>query len=236
MRVRLPAVAPKLEEGSPRADLVDRLQDLWSGGDEAIRGAIARAFAVPVLFEAGGRTALDKALGREEGHATVDAASAMMGAGGSNGALSLVKLAREDDIAVRAHALRLLDPARSEHLEVLVKVAENKSEDASLRVIAANRLVQSPPHRAKALEILVGLAANKDKTGTDAAVALAEAGDERARARLLEDLKTPSALRFRVASALTTLGHAADARPLLASSDVDVRDGAACAILSTAKR
>lgn len=231
----LAKIAHKLDEGAPRADLVDRLNDLWSGGDEAMRGAIARAFAVPVLFDAGGRRALDNALGREEGHATVDAASAMVGAGGTNGALALMKLARDSDIAVRAHAMRLLDPTRADHAEFLLKTMNNKGEDASLRVVAAASLTHVAPHRAKALDTLLGLVANKDKTGTDAAVALAESGDERGRARLVSDLATPSSLRFRVASALVRLGRAADVRPLLASTDIDVRDGAACAVLSTAK-
>ena len=231
----LARIAPRLDEGAPRADLVDRLSDLWSGGDEATRGAIARAFAVPALFDAGGRRALDNALGREEGHATVDAASAMMSAGGNNGALRLIRLAREDDIAVRAHALRLLDPARPDHAEVLLSTVNGKSEDATLQVVAAAALLRAPPHRQKGLDTLVARMASSDKTGTEAAIALAEAGDERGRPRLVADLATPSALRFRVSSALTRLGHAADVRPLLASPDIDVRDGAACAILSTSK-
>lgn len=230
----LARIAPKLEEGA-RADLVDRLTDLWSGGDESIRGAVARAWAIPALFEAGGRRALDNALGREEGHATVDAASAMMSAGGNNGALRLVKLAREDDIAVRAHALRLLDPARPDHAEVLLATMNGKSEDTGLQVVAAASLLRAKEHRPKAVDALVAAMARSDKTGTEAAIALAEAGDQRARPRLVKDLATPSALRFRVAAALTRLGHSGDARPLLASPDIDVRDGAACSILSTSR-
>lgn len=231
----LAKIATHLEEGSPRADLVDRLQDLWSGGDEALRGAIARAYAVPVLFEAGGRKALDVALGREEGHATVDAASAMMGAGGPNGALRLARLSRNEDNAVRAHALRLLDPATPEHAELLLATVNGKEVDPSLQVVAAAGLVRAKAHRARGLEVLGTLMARPDKVGTDAALALAEAGDARARPRLIADLKTPSALRFRVAAALTRLGSAAEVRPLLASTDIDVRDGAACSVLSTPK-
>jgi hypothetical protein len=230
-------IAVKLDEGSPRADLVDRLNDLWSGGDEAMRGAVARALAVPVLFDAGGRQALDRALGREEGHATIDAASAMMGAGGENGALALARLAHENDPAVRAHAIRLLDPRRPAHAEVLVATLDSKSpaDDPSVKVVAAEALLASPVHNKKATEVLVALMARPDRVGTDAAIALANAHDARAKPRLIADLATPSSLRFRVASALTRLGQPGEVRPLLASTEIDVRDGAACAVLSTAK-
>ncbi len=233
----LAKIAPKLDEGSPRADLVDRFNDLWSGGDEAMRGAIARALAVPVLFDAGGRQLLDRVLGRDEGHATVDAASAMMGAGGQNGALMLARLANEHDPAVRAHAIRLLDARRPEHAEVLLGILASKSpaDDPSVKVVAAEALLHAPTHTPKAIEALLGLMARPDKVGTDAAVALAGAGDARAKPRLIADLSTPSSLRFRVASALVRLGAPGEVRPLLASTDIDVRDGAACAVLSTPK-
>jgi len=234
----LARIAPRLAEGSPRAELVDRLRDLWQGGDEALRGAIARAYAVPELFEVGGRHHLDEALGKSEGHEAVDAASALMGASVNNGALALARLAKQGDPAVRAHALRLLDPARPDHAEVLLATMNEKggAPDDTAKVVAATALLRAPAHRAKAADALHAMMANPDKTGTDAAIALAEDGDARAKPRLVKDLATPSSLRFRVASALVRLGHPGEVRPLLASPDVDVRDGAACAVLSTPKR
>jgi hypothetical protein len=233
----LAKIAPHLSTGSPRADLVDRFRDLWTSGDEALRGAIARAYAVPVLFEIGGRHELDELLGKAEGHEAVDAASALMGAGVNNGALALVRLAKEGDPAVRAHALRLLDPNRPEHAEVLLATmnAKEGAPDDTAKVVAATSLLQAKAHRAKAADALNAMSAKPDRTGTDAAIALAEAGDARAKPRLVKDLTTPSALRFRVASALVRLGQPGEVRPLLASEDVDVRDGAACAVLSTPK-
>lgn len=233
----LASIAPKLEEGSPRADLVDRLNDLWTTGDDAMRGALARALAVPVLFDAGGRQVLDRVLGRDEGHASVDAASAMMGAGGQNGALMLARLANNNDPAVRTHALRLLEPRRPEHAEVLLGVLQSKSpaDDPSIKVVAAEALLHAPAHAPRAIEALLGLMGRPDKVGTDAAIALASASDLRAKPRLIADLATPSSLRFRVASALVRLGAPGEVRPLLASTDIDVRDGAACAVLSTPK-
>jgi len=231
----LAKIAPRLAEGSPRADLVDRFGDLWKGGDESLRGAIARAYAVPELFGAGGRSALDAILGHAEGHDAVEAASAMMGAGVANGGLALTRLAKEGDPAVRAHALRLLDPSRPDHAEVLLATMNQKdgAPDETAKIVAASALLRTKDHRQKALDALNAMMANQDKTGTDAAIALAEAGDARAKPRLVKDLATPSSLRFRVASALVRLGQPGEVRPLLASTDVDVRDGAACAVLST---
>lgn len=230
----LAKIAPRLETGSARADLVDRLRDLWASGDESVRGAVARAWATPVLFEVGGRRELEAAIGRVEGHATIDAAASLMNAGG-DGAHVLARFAKQADPSVRAHALRLLDPRRPEHAAILVSIMDEAGPgaDASLRVAAASALLAVPAHRAKALETLASLVKREDLAGTDAAVALASEKDLRAGPRLFGDLRLPSYVRFRAASALVRLGRPGDVRPLLASSDLDVRDGAACAVLST---
>ncbi len=230
----LARIAARLDTATPRADLVDRLRDLWTSGDEAIRGAVARAWATPVLLDVGGRRELQAAIGRIEGHATIDAAAALMQAGG-DGASVLARFAKQADPSVRAHALRLLDPRKPEHAEILVATMDDDGPgaDATLRVVAASALLGAPAHRAKALETLAALAKREDLAGTDAAIALASEKDLRAGPRLFADLRTPSFVRFRAASALVRLGRPGDVRPLLASSDVDVRDGAACAVLST---
>jgi HEAT repeat protein len=103
-------------------------------------------------------------------------------------------------------------------------------------VIASARLATLPDHRQKAIDVLVTLLSRKDKVGTDAAIALANEGDPRALPRLIEDLKTPSSLRFRVVSGLVRLGKTGETRSLVSSSDLDVRDSAACALLSTPPR
>jgi hypothetical protein len=233
----LSKLAPRLEGASPRADLVERLAELWDVGDEPLRGAIARAWAAPVLFDAGGRQQLSEALGREEGHVTVEAASSMLMAGVQDGALVLAKLAVEADQGVRAHALRLLDPSLAAHLEVLLKTLDEPKggapDDAHARLIAATSLFRVAAHRGRAEGVLLSLSKRTDRIGTEAAVVLADARDERVRPRLVSDLATPSALRFRVAAALVRLGHPEETRVLLASADPDVRDGAACSILGT---
>jgi HEAT repeat protein len=235
----LAAIAPRLSTASARADLVDRLSDLWSGGDDALRGAVARAWASAPLLEVGGRRSLEAAIGREEGHASVEAAAALLGARG-DGAFVLARLARDEDLAVRVHALRLLDPAIAEHLTLLRATLEER-EDPALRVVAAESLLRPVPSsrggaaadRDRAHETLLSLLARADRIGTDAAIALAGVGDARAKPRLVGDLAVPSWLRFRAASALVRLGAAAEVRKLLASADLDVRDPAACAVLST---
>ncbi|MBI2388260.1 MAG: hypothetical protein HYV09_01475 [Deltaproteobacteria bacterium] len=235
----LAKIAPRLDGPSPRAELVERIAELWADGDDAMRGAVARAWGSPTLFSAGGRQRLESALGKEEGHATIEAASAMMMAGASDGALVLSKMAKTGDPAVRAHALRLLDPARPDHAEVLLEAMaapkEGAPDDANARVVAATALLHATAHRAKAVEVLVALMARQDRIGTEAAIALAEIKDERARPRLVSDLATPSFLRFRAASGLVRLGHPEEVRSLLASTDLDVRDGAACSVLATPK-
>jgi HEAT repeat protein len=228
-------IAPRLSGPGPRADLADRLGELWESGDDSIRGAIARAWVSDELYVAGGRHHLQIALGRSEGHATVDAAAMSMRAGG-DGAVILAREAMDADPEVRAHALRMLDLERPSHLKILQDVSKNGDEDATLRVVASARLATVPELRGKAIDVLVSLLSRKDKAGTDAAIALGNEGDARALPRLVEDLKTPSSLRFRVVSALVRLGKPGEARALISSSDLDVRDGAACTLLSTPPR
>jgi HEAT repeat protein len=231
----LAKIAPRLAGAEPRADLSDRLFDLWEGGDDALRGAITRAWVSDELYLAGGRQHLQTVLGRSEGHATVEAAAMSMRVGG-DGAVILAREAMDADPEVRAHALRLLDLERPSHLKVLQDIEKNGDDDASLRVIASARLATIPEHRQKAIDVLVSLLSRKDKVGTDAAIALANEGDVRALPRLVEDLKTPSSLRFRVVSGLVRLGKTGEARSLVSSSDIDVRDSAACTLLSTPPR
>jgi hypothetical protein len=250
----LDRVAPRLAEGTSRADLVDRLLDLYKGGDEPLRGAVARAWGSPVLFEVGGRRELLVVVGNAFGHPSVEAASALMMGGATEGEVVLVKLATEGDSEVRAHAIRLLDPSRAAHLDVLESLlAESdpqkpgRLDDPRAREIAAETVLRTPEPllaktekgpkvRVAAIAALQKLAARADRLGVDAAIALAEVGDASAHERLLKELAVPSPMRPRVAAALVRLGFAGDARGLLASDDLDVRDAVACQVLVTQKR
>ncbi len=250
----LDRVAPRLTEGTPRADLVDRLLDLYKGGDEPLRGAVARAWGSPSLFEVGGRRELLALVGNAFGHPSVEAASALMMGGATEGEIVLAKLATEGDSEVRAHAIRLLDPSRPAHLDVLESLLQESDpqqpgrlDDPRAREIAAETVLRTPEPllakaekgpkvRAAAVQALQKLAARADRLGVDAAIALAEAGDATAHERLLKELAIPSPMRPRVAAALVRLGFAADTRGLLASGDLDVRDAVACQVLVTHKR
>ena len=241
----------RLEGDALRAELVDRLHDLWAAGDEPLRGAIARAWAAPALVSLGGArdlqaivTGVDAA---GEGHVAVEAAAALMSTGSVDGEARLVTLAEHGDAAVRAHALRLLDPTRPAHLDALhaaMQPAAQGPDASDAREVAAESVARLPRSiadglprpggvdvHAEALATLSALAALPDRTGTDAAIALAELGDDSVRARLVGELGTRSPLRARAAGALTRLGHAGDARALLWADDLDVRDAAACALL-----
>lgn len=229
--------AARLSSDAARAVIVDALRDLWAGNEDSVRSSIARTFAAPALLPVGGLRELEAAIGREEGHATVEAASALMGAGGSDGAMVLEKLAKTSDLAVKLHVFRLLDPQRPSHLELLQKAAapaeKGMVDDVAARTLAAEMLLRVPSEREKALATLVALTARDDKLGSEAALALADVGDARGKPRLVKDLGVPSFLRYRAASALVRLGAAADVRVLLATEDMDVRDTAACAVLGT---
>lgn len=249
----LARISDRLETDALKADLVDRLTDLWKGGDEPLRGAIARAYASPSLLPNGGLRELQAvALNTksvEEGHVAVETAAALMMAGQPDGELRLAQLATNSDASVKAHALRLLDPTRPLHLDALmaaISPPKGAPEDTVAREVAAERLARFPDSialpaipgskvdpRAEAKAALTQLSASKDRVGTDAAIALADLGVDAMRPRLVEELKVASPMRVRVASALVRLGYAADVRSLLSAPDLDLRDSVACAVLGT---
>jgi len=236
----LAKIAHRLEADPLRADLVDRFRDLWSGGDDALRGALARAYGEPMLFAVGGRKELELLVGKSEGHPAIEAASTLMGAGVVDGELALERLAANFEPAIRMHALRLLDPTRPKHEELLKKLLapaeKGAPDDVAARELAAEGLLRSPDakNREAAIAALKTLLARPDKVGAEAAIALGNALVPEARERLVLELKTPASLRFRAASALAHMGQGGDARALLVDPDLDVRDGAACAILGSA--
>jgi hypothetical protein len=242
-------IAPRLDEGTRRADLVDRLLDLWRGGDEPLRGAVARAWGSPALVEFGGRRELLGVVGSGFGHPTVEAASALMLSGAPEGEHALLKLATQGDAEVRAHAIRLLDVSRPAHLDALTTLLAEPDpqkpgpvDDPRARGLAAETILRAPEAtlakaengaklRQTALDALQKLSSRTDRVGVDAALALADAGVVAVRERLQKELAIPSPIRARVAFALVRLGFAADVRGLLVDADVDVRDAVACQVV-----
>lgn len=244
-------IAPRLDEGTPRAELVDRLLDLYRGGDEPLRGAVVRAWGSPVLVDVGGRRELLAVVGSGYAHPAVEAASALMLAGAPEGEVALLKLATQGDADVRAHAIRLLDVARPAHLDALSELLAEadpqkpgRVDDPRAREIAAETILRAPAAllgkaengaklRQTALDALQKLSARADRVGVDAALALADAGVAGVRERLQKELAIPSPIRPRVAAALVHLGFAADVRGLLVDADLDVRDAVACQVVVT---
>ena len=244
----LSSISDRLDGDGVRAELVDRLADLWKGGEESVRGAVARALTAPSLVEAGGRGQLESIASSDEGHAGVEAAAALMSIGGGDGEQRLAHLALIGDAGVRSHALRLLDPMRASHLETLhramAKPKQGGDDDALAREIAAESIASLPEERAaklakvdgvdvrqEAIAALRELLSRTDRIGTEAALALARLGDDSVHARLVAELATKSPMRPRIAAALLRLGHPEDLRGALADGDVDARDGVACAVL-----
>jgi hypothetical protein len=231
---------------SRRADLADRLADLWSAGDDVIRGAVARAWATPPLFGNGGRGHLESTAGQVSGDVAVETASALW-SGGGDGAALLARLANDPEPPVRRHALRLLDPAIDAHREALaaaLHTGDAGDDDPEARLIAAERIAGYSPPLAKALgpsfeglardarAALVALANGESKVATEAAIALASLGDGAVVAKLVKELDLPTPLRGRIVAVLVGSGHGAEVRKLLSSADLDVRDAAACAVLA----
>jgi hypothetical protein len=169
----------------------------------------------------------------------------MTWAGSAEGEARLAVLAGKGEDSVRTHAIRLLDPKRPAHLDVLhqaMQAPKDGPDRAEAREVAAEKIASVPKDvdlpaipnvdvRAEASSTLKELAARKDRVGVDAAIALAGTGDASVRPRLLEELKIPSSMRVAVSAALVRLGHPEDVRALLVDADLDVRDGVACAVL-----
>ncbi|GAC1352309.1 MAG: hypothetical protein NVSMB1_13910 [Polyangiales bacterium] len=237
----LSRLAERLQGDAPRADLVDRLNDLFASGDDPLRFAVSRAWGSKFLYPYGGQARLEDAVRKLDGHVAIEAASALMNAGSVEGELSLDKLARNGEPAVRAHALRILDPARPRHLDALDHAVESGANfggqhDVSAREIAAEALLRAPTRSARAIAALKALATRVDAVGIDAAIALANASIEPPGDRLQVALRASSTARFRAATALVRIGRAADLREFMVSDDLDVRAFAACAILSVPRR
>jgi hypothetical protein len=127
-------------------------------------------------------------------------------------------------------------PIDAHHAQVLLAPVEQAATDGDLevRVSALSRLAASGGGSAVAQ--LETLAQPGSPVASQARFALAGAGDRRIQGWIEQDLAAarPES-RLLAANALTTLGLAARAAPLLADSDASVRMRAACTIVAGAR-
>ncbi len=238
------------------AAVAARLRDLWTSGDDGVRGEIGVAWSGPTLFAHGGEEALRTIVGTEHGAGALEAAAAVLrvhprGEGGPSAELrnlAIALLARataSDARRGRLHALAVvpLEADRADLAPLLDAVrAAAKDDDLEVRVSALARLLESPSDRARAVADLEGVAGRgvsgpSTRITRRALFALATAGDQRIQAWLELELKSrdPEA-RLSALVGLVALSRAPRGAGLLADPDPSVHTRAACALVSAARR
>jgi len=222
-----------------------KLRDLWTSADDAQREDIASAYAAPATFAAGGRDELRVLLAADHGPAAIEAAGAVLRAPTRDAELdssatallarSIAKSSRRD----RLHAITVA-PFTSTGPIIDALRAAAVDGDLTVRIAVLGRLAGHTADHDASVAALEALAAPASKSNavlaSRARLALAAAGDLRIQAWLESDLASPdSTSRLSAATALSTLGRAARAAPLLADPDAGVRTRAACTILVGAR-
>ncbi|GAC1543783.1 MAG: hypothetical protein NVS3B10_07970 [Polyangiales bacterium] len=239
------------------AEHVNRLRDLWTSGDDAIREDIAVAWALSPVFESGGREALRVEIARSRGPGAIAAAGVVLRTAPKDAELTssasalLARTITEGSGRDRLHALALARPngGTAAELEAIRKVA--KDEDLDVKVPALARLLDSKADHDAALKELEAIAGRGVTTRSGppsddghireaaarARLALAQAGDLRIQAWIEQDLGSSEPnRRLGAASALAALGRSARAVMLLADPDASVRTRAACTMLVASRR
>lgn len=230
------------------AEVVAKLRDLWTNGDDGLREDIARAWAEPKTFDAGGREALRVLLATEHGPGVIEAAAAAASMHArdaeiaSSAAAVLARAITDGSRRDRLHAIALAPVDVPDVAEALRKAAKDEpGTDLDLRTAALARLLassSSPKDHDAAVRALETIAGQEHgRISSRARAALAAAGDLRIQAWIEKDLAVPDAsAKLEAASALASLGRSARGAPLLADADPDVRTRVVCTLVSGARR
>jgi HEAT repeat protein len=238
-RVRTEAVRAIAALSSlPRDEVANALRDLWTAGDDGLREDIARGWASPAVWSAGGREALGVVVASDHGPAAVEAAAAVLRHPDADGEVALAALAQlvraiaEGEPETRQQAIAQA-PLHRREVQVAVKAAAGGDDD-DVRVAALARLAEEGMAGTADLE---AFAQPGSRLALRARFALAAAGDRRVQAWLEQDLAAPQAFqRLAAATALASLHAGARAAPLLADADPAVRLRAACTLLLASRR
>jgi hypothetical protein len=245
----------RAENAKPRAaEHANRLRDLWTSGDDAIREDVAVAWALSPVFENGGHEALRVEVASGKGPGALAAAGVILRNASKDAELSasasalVSRTIGEGSRRDRLHALAIARPVGPE-LEAIKKAS--RDEDFDIRVPALARLLDSKPDHDAAMKDLEAIAgqgvttkagppsddARVREAGARARLALAYAGDLRIQAWIEQDLAASEPTRrLGAASALAALGRPARAVMLLADPDASVRTRAACTMLVASRR
>jgi hypothetical protein len=238
--------------GAP-ADVVDRLRDLWTSGDEGLREDIAAVLASREIYRMGGRDALSHLLAVSRDNEAVAVAGAIVGSGVEDRDLRpaacgvLTQALRGGGQRARIHAVAVVPvghgetPEENSLLESLR--AATLADDPDVQIAALGRLATArgtpAGDRSAAVASLEALAAPGSAHQFRAARArflLATAGDRRIQAWIEADLRSPdAAVRLSAADSLAVLGRASRAALLMADEDAEVRSRAACIIVAAGR-
>jgi HEAT repeats len=226
-------------------EIANRLRDLWTNADDAVREDIANAYASPAIAVHGGAEALRVLVASGHGPGVISAAAAILRAS-MNRTSPYDKETRESALALllrtidagsrrdRSFALAVV-PVEDTTAVLAIKKASTDAGDLDVRISALSRLLEVPTSRADAIKDLEALAQpdeDRPAIGPRARAALARAGDLHIQAWIEKDLANQDAsIRLGALSSLAALGRPARGAPLLADADVRVRTRAACAII-----
>lgn len=229
--------------------IANRLRDLWTSSDDAVREDIASAYAAPSIASHGGAEALRVLVAAGHGPGVISGAAAILWASShpsnydaETRASALALLLRTIDSGSRrdrSFALAVV-PTDDPSAVLALQKASKDEGDVDVRISALTRLLEVPTSRTEALSALEQLAqpdADHPSTGQRARASLARAGDLHVQAWIEKDLADEDAsVRLGAVNALAALGRPARGAPLLADADPRVRTRAACTIVVAARK
>ncbi len=228
-------------------EVADKLRDLWTGGDDALREDISLAWGSPSIWDAGGQEALRVLVASGHGPGAIEGAAAVLRrADASREAVeaAIGQLVRSIESGSRPTRLQALAQApvdardgRLDNGDLLraIQIA-SADDDSEVRLAAWARLANAKDTASAAVRALEILGQPGSPVASRARFALASAGDRRVQAWIEDDLGAPAPEdRLGAATALASLGVAARAAPLLADADAAVRVRAACTIVMAAR-
>jgi hypothetical protein len=248
--VRTDALRTLLTIGGP--EVARRLRDLWTSGDEGVRGDIAVGWTRPTVFPSGGEEALRVIIGTERGPGSIEAAAGVlrMPTKGKKEevpsaelrAMAVSRIAQtieKDARRGRLHALAVAPVSTSGELAPVLSAvrASAKDDDLEIRITALGRLLDSPPDRAAAIQELEPVAGQPEgRHARRALFALASAGHHRIQAWVERDLASQDPeTRVSALLSLVALDRAPRGATLLADADPSVRTRAACMLIGAAR-
>lgn len=251
--VRTDAMRALASMGGP--EVAARLRDLWTVGDDGLRGDIGFAWTRPSIYPHGGEAALRVILSTQHGSGAIEAAGAVLRTRPRARAQEEDAPSRElrqmavalyvrsianDARRARLHALATAPVEGEADLEPIVAAvrAASKDDEIEIRVVALSRLLEVEGERARAIAELEPIAGSqRGQLSRRALFSLAAIGHLRIQAWLERDLRSSDAqARLSAAVGLVALGRAPRGAIVLADADPSVRTRASCILLGADRR